>query len=462
MRNFLVFFLVFPFILNSQNLVKNPSFENYSICPTDDEQFNGYVEDWNSYFSTPDYLNLCDYYPSLLTNSAPPRTGNGIAACKWLSFYIDYEREYLHGDLIQPLIAGEFYYLEFYVYTIPIIGMEQIQAHFSKEIIDTIPVNGILSLPSHIENQNGIITQQEWVKVSGCYEAVGGEKIVILGNFASNEETDTIHLSDIPDIHYTLVDDVALFELSSLLPNDTTILENTNLIVTDQVELEYYLDSSLVNLESYIFQDTGVFIIEVYIEDCGYIGDFEVTVIGCVEVPLFTLLAQDTTICLDEELELFNSSVFPIEYFLDGINLSNEYFQFSDTGFYYFTAIIPACNVEDTLIIDVQDCSIDTIEITPMIDCIYIPNAFSPNKDGNNDEFQIFSECEIVSFNLKIFNRWGAIVFQSDTIENNWKGEFTNDWNASIGIYVYLLDIEIIINDKVQSELLSGDITLLR
>ena len=45
---------------------------------------------------------------------------------------------------------------------------------------------------------------------------------------------------------------------------------------------------------------------------------------------------------------------------------------------------------------------------------IYIPNAFSPNGDGVNDRFNIFSKNPLSAYAIKIFNRWGEIVYESN------------------------------------------------
>ncbi|WP_155209766.1 gliding motility-associated C-terminal domain-containing protein [Fulvivirga aurantia] len=52
---------------------------------------------------------------------------------------------------------------------------------------------------------------------------------------------------------------------------------------------------------------------------------------------------------------------------------------------------------------------------------IYFPNAFTPDGDGLNDSFGINGRF-IVNFELKIFNRWGEMIFTSSSMENNWDG----------------------------------------
>jgi gliding motility-associated-like protein len=55
---------------------------------------------------------------------------------------------------------------------------------------------------------------------------------------------------------------------------------------------------------------------------------------------------------------------------------------------------------------------------------IYIPNAFTPNNDGRNDFFGVFNAVKAANFQLRIYNRWGQLVFHS----NNWK----ETWNGTV------------------------------
>ena len=108
---------------------------------------------------------------------------------------------------------------------------------------------------------------------------------------------------------------------------------------------------------------------------------------------------------------------------------------------------------------DANNCKLDTtIDITKENCGIFVPNVFSPNGDGSNDEFG--PVVDINRYNIKafnVYNRWGMAVFDCYG-DCEWDG--TNDGKASpAGVYVYYLLIE----DKT-GELLhySGDITLVR
>lgn len=52
---------------------------------------------------------------------------------------------------------------------------------------------------------------------------------------------------------------------------------------------------------------------------------------------------------------------------------------------------------------------------------LYIPTAFSPNSDGNNDTFAAKGRY-IVEYNLEVYDRWGNVIFESRDLETGWNG----------------------------------------
>ena len=68
---------------------------------------------------------------------------------------------------------------------------------------------------------------------------------------------------------------------------------------------------------------------------------------------------------------------------------------------------------------------------------IFIPNAFTPNQDGVNNQFEFYGFPEPVK--LTVFDRWGNIVFSSPNYQNNWDGTF-NGKTLPLGSYTYLIE----------------------
>ncbi len=70
---------------------------------------------------------------------------------------------------------------------------------------------------------------------------------------------------------------------------------------------------------------------------------------------------------------------------------------------------------------------------------IYMPNAFTPNGDGINDEYT-FGLTDVRSVHFEIYNRWGEIVFSTDRLNHAWNGRKQNEGKIlPPGTYSYVL-----------------------
>lgn len=101
----------------------------------------------------------------------------------------------------------------------------------------------------------------------------------------------------------------------------------------------------------------------------------------------------------------------------------------------------------------------DTITVTVDINCgdFFVPNVFSPNDDGLNDDINVHGRC-IETFNLQIFNRWGEKVFETNSLSNSWDGTYRGK-KLDTGVFVYKADG---VSIDGQTFKFKGNITLLR
>jgi gliding motility-associated-like protein len=88
---------------------------------------------------------------------------------------------------------------------------------------------------------------------------------------------------------------------------------------------------------------------------------------------------------------------------------------------------------------------------------LWIPNAFTPNGDGYNDEFFCKGE-NIIKFDMNIFDRWGNKIFTSDNISDKWDGSFAGK-QAEQDVYVYLVHA---MDNMNQEHKYVGKVTLVR
>jgi len=77
---------------------------------------------------------------------------------------------------------------------------------------------------------------------------------------------------------------------------------------------------------------------------------------------------------------------------------------------------------------------------------LYIPNAFTPNGDGLNDMFQI-KGVGISDFEMSVFDRWGALLFQTTDLLKGWTGRHMETYHPVMqGVYVFKVDVKDIWN----------------
>jgi len=108
----------------------------------------------------------------------------------------------------------------------------------------------------------------------------------------------------------------------------------------------------------------------------------------------------------------------------------------------------------------VADPRFFTVGIVPCLETsAYIPNSFTPDNDGLNEEwFPVFTNARSVK--TVIVNRWGDVVFESESLEPKWIGNMLGgEYYVPDGVYVYRIEVHF--ND-VSAEVFQGHINILR
>ncbi len=93
------------------------------------------------------------------------------------------------------------------------------------------------------------------------------------------------------------------------------------------------------------------------------------------------------------------------------------------------------------LISDAAGCGTqDSVWIIPEYTC-WVPNSFTPNADAINDGFVVQSFLPLRSFHLKIFDRWGFLVFETQEQKRGWDGSFNGSYVPQ-DVYNWILEFE--------------------
>lgn len=120
----------------------------------------------------------------------------------------------------------------------------------------------------------------------------------------------------------------------------------------------------------------------------------------------------------------------------------------------------PDCNDNDIATLDSYNADLCTCIHTPLeLKTLVIPSAFSPNGDNINDEFGPIASTPISGL-LRIYNRWGQLVFETQDLTVGWNGKHKGSIQE-LGVYVYLLEYSETANPN-EVKLIKGNVTLIR
>jgi len=180
----------------------------------------------------------------------------------------------------------------------------------------------------------------------------------------------------------------------------------------------------------------------------SYLGcDSIVTCNLTVKPSLIVNLGYGGEICEGDTIELSVNSGYTTYLWQDGS--TNNSFLVSQAGTYWVMVNYNDCIKSDTVRYYV--CANDIK--------IWIPNSFTPNGDGLNDEFKIETIAEFSKFQMSIYNLWGQLIFESKDAKNGWDGKFNGEL-VPIGVYTH--NIEYMAKENKQAKRFSGRVTVVR
>jgi gliding motility-associated-like protein len=195
----------------------------------------------------------------------------------------------------------------------------------------------------------------------------------------------------------------------------------------------------------YCYPNLGVYTVTLTVtsaQGCSY-TDSLTNYVHVIPGPQAAFTYAPTTISISAPTVYFTdqSTAGPAEWYWDfgsGGNSStaqNPTFVYPDTGSYTIMLVVSAPGGA------CPDTAYETIFVSPEL-LIWIPNAFTPNDNGNNDHFSpVFSDPSyVVSYQMRIFDRWGNMLFESTDPYRGWDGRFKGTV-VPLDTYVYTVSV---------------------
>lgn len=157
--------------------------------------------------------------------------------------------------------------------------------------------------------------------------------------------------------------------------------------------------------------NTGLYAVRVWDENnCS--GNDTMFVSSVLPLPTNFLNARDS-ICQYEKLQLKPSTTF--KNYLWSTGSTQQVISVEKSGLYVLRVTDNNnCIGQDSIVVVMKSC----------MEGLYVPNAFTPNKDGLNDIFKPLLFGNIQAFKFEIYNRFGHLVFSSDDYTRGWDGSY--------------------------------------
>lgn len=268
-----------------------------------------------------------------------------------------------------------------------------------------------------------------------------------------------IYVPETPAVNFSLIPDIGCSPLY-------TVAENTSTISQGGMSYKWYINGELFSTDA----SPGLVLENPMPEPLSYTVTLEATSdSGCVGIrsretaawvlprPKADFSTPTSEVNMFEPVAAFeNTSVKSVRWWWNfGDEKTSQAFSplhtYDHSGYYPVTLVAwNEYNCPDTLI--------RYLEVEP-VTTLYIPSGFTPNGDGINDEWGIQGILEDQRIILRIWDRWGHLLLESDDMNTLWDGRTADRRFAPSGVYTY--EVIYYTADGLYKEL-RGQLTLVR
>lgn len=470
-------------LVRPESIIPNPSFEDYTCCPKEDSQLNCAVGWDQASGATTDYLHTCGY---LAAGAQMLPFPDGQGAALFLHGTVnngsgsEIYKEYAGVCLNRPMKKDSIYKFKFHLGFLSKVSSPEIRfAFFGSPSCDNLPFSTLNDCPINYPDWYFLKAERvssgefpNWVEVTTEIKPSMDINALVIGGDCSGDSEgmlriyfiDNLRLNDESNFDFDLIDQVSscdsnfTFEvaenpifsyqwykdgialigetgakMSKMYEEGTYQLRIVNR-TTDQCRIADDFEFEIPILTNEVFES----ICEG--ESLMYEGDI-IDKAGAYEYTLTSVEGCDSIVTLNVDMKL-NETDTVYAQILPGSTFSIGESDFTDEGEHRINTITSnGCNSSTILFLDHIN--------------VFIPDAFSPNNDGINDYFEVFtSDDEFVMKEMSIFDRWGNLLY----LGKKWDGKSGNKFMKP-GVYVYLVKV---IDTTGEELIFSNSLTLVR
>ena len=309
-----------------------------------------------------------------------------------------------------------------------------------------------------------------WTNISGTFSSTDqdidslfiGTYIVNISDYNGCNSSDTITLNPNVEIivnagNDTLVcfgDSLTLFGASTGTTNPTLSWDIFNPITS--IDSSISTGSSQVDISSFTQDSAQIysFIYTVVEQSCTVKDSILVTV---VSLPIVDA-GIDVTLGYNDPHILGGSPTGPTGASYSWTPITN--FTFESDSISENPGIDVLSSVTYTVFVtDTNGCFSSDQVVVSLIPNIIVPSGFSPNGDGINDTWEIQNLEAFENTTVRVYNRWGTLVYDYDESNENWNGGGISNEMIPVGTYYFIIEFD---NYDGERGSLTGPITIIR
>lgn len=261
----------------AQNLVPNPSFEQYSVCPFGSYEIDKVIS-WASGGGSPDYYNACAIpggasVPDNFYGYQNASSGDAYVGLYTYNRGVSWpgNREHIQANLISPLIIGIQYYVSMEIsFTIDLYEVGFAANKLGMLFTNTTSYNASNSPANNNNSQVFIDTiisdTVSWYHFESSFIADSSYQKILIGNFFDDLNTDTLNIDTSKFTAYYFIDNICVSSDSNDCLVSTSIKEifmNNNVLLFPNpindgyMSIEIKNNSKSINLNYHIFNSIG-------------------------------------------------------------------------------------------------------------------------------------------------------------------------------------------------------------
>jgi len=212
------------------------------------------------------------------------------------------------------------------------------------------------------------------------------------------------------------------------LPVDSLLCAGSSKTIAGPAGMTFYNWSTGSRANSITVNSTGIYWLSVT-DNNKCVGSDTTKIIRLLSLPN-DFLPADTTLCSYATMEIAPKKSY--SSFLWSTGSTQRSLPVTQTGTYWLRVTDSyGCAGTDTIVVNPKQCA----------EGFFIPRAFTPNKDGLNDNFRPLLFGVIQHYRFRIYNRWGHVVFESSEPGRGWDGKVL-DKETDSNVFVWTCEFQ--------------------